>query len=207
MDQRRAARTPGRWVSGLLALGLAAGLAGCRGRSGSELQPPPGASTWDSRLEGLFDDRFTPVPINLTGRAPADVADQRRFGQRLGYADLVALVTIDQVWSRALYGGAPQQRVEVTLGRVLRGSLPRRTATEQVLTLRGAEELPAAWQGRVMLLFILWAPGDLPAYHHHLLPANEDVIATIEAMVRHARAAGQLADEKAGRKRRQRAAR
>lgn len=175
---------------------------GCRGKTLGELKPPSGTPAWDSRLEQLFDDRFTPTPIELTGRAPGDVLDQRRFSQRLGYADLVVLVTVEQVWSRTLLGGRPQQRVEISLGEVLRGKLPRGTAKEQLLHLRGAEELPTDAVGRVMLLFIEWAPGDSPAFHHHLMQASEPVIALIEAMVRHARAAGKLDDGTKKRRRR-----
>ncbi|WAS90285.1 hypothetical protein [Nannocystis punicea] len=177
-------------------------LAGCRRASNSgELGAPTGASTWDTRLEQLFDDRFTPSAVELTGRAPGDVLDQRRFSQRLGYANVILLVRVDQVWSRTLFGGQPQQRVEVTLGRALRGSLPRKTTPSQVLVLRGAEELPADAVGRVMLMFVAWAPGEIPAYHHHLMPADENVVELIEAMVRHARKEGKL-DESDGRKKR-----
>ncbi|MFY0532860.1 hypothetical protein [Nannocystis pusilla] len=174
-------------------------LAGCRHSSNGELGAPAGASAWDTRLDQLFDDRFTPTAIELTGRAPGDVLDQRRFSQRLGYANVIVLVTVDQVWSRTLFGGQPQQRVEVTLGRNLRGSLPRKTTPSQVLVLRQAEELPADAVGRVMLLFVAWAPGEIPAYHHHLMPADEKVIELIEAMVRHARKAGSSTNRTAGR--------
>lgn len=167
---------------------------GCKANQTGELQPPAGAAAWDSRLEQLFDDRVTPTPIELTGRAPGDVLDQRRFSQRLGYADVVVLVTVEQVWSRTLLGGRPQQRVEISLGEVLHGKLPRGTAKEQVLQLRDAEELPADAVGRVMLLFLEWAPGESPAYRHHLMQASEPVLALIDAMVRHARAAGKLDD-------------
>jgi hypothetical protein len=202
MDVRRAARRPGSWAS--IALGLSVSwfaLAGCRHASGGELGAPAGASAWDTRLDQLFDDRFTPTAVELTGRAPGDVLDQRRFSQRLGYANVIVLVTVDQVWSRTLFGGQPQQRVEVSLGRTLRGSLPRKTTPSQVLVLRQAEELPADAVGRVMLMFVAWAPGEIPAYHHHLMPADEKVIELIEAMVRHARKAGKL-DESDGRKKR-----
>lgn len=185
-----------------LALGLTA--AGCRNKgSGGELRAPAGARAWDNRLDQLFDDRFTPTAVELSGRAPGDVLDQRRFSQRLGYADLIALVTVDQVWSRTLFGGEPQQRVEVTLGRVLRGSVPRKTTPEQLLVLRAAEALPAEAVGQAMLIFVAWAPGEIPQYHHHLMPADAPVIALIEAMVRHARKAGQL-DEGRRQKRRRR---
>jgi len=188
-----------------MALGLSLAscfaLAGCRRSQSGELGAPAGASAWDTRLEQLFDDRFTPSAVELTGRAPGDVLDQRRFSQRLGYANVILLVSVEQVWSRTLFGGQPQQRVEVTLDRVLRGSLPRKTTPSQVLVLRGAEELPADAVGRVMLMFVAWSPGEIPAYHHHLMPADEKIIELIEAMVRHARKAGKL-DESQGKKKR-----
>jgi hypothetical protein len=180
---RRPPAIPGWWRGAALAL-----LLGCaRKPATGELAPPPGTDPWD---------------VRLVGRAPSDVADQRRFAQRLGYADLVALVTVDQVWSRGLYGGAPKQRLDVTLGRVLHGELPKGTTTGQVLELRGEDELPAALAGRVMLLFLHWAPGERPAFHHHVMPADDDMIALIEAMVRHARAEGQLEAKKPRRTRR-----
>ncbi|MBZ5711382.1 hypothetical protein [Nannocystis pusilla] len=208
MDVRRAARRPGPWASIALGLSLASGFAfaGCRHSQSGELGAPAGASAWDTRLDQLFDDRFTPSTVELTGRAPGDVLDQRRFSQRLGYADVIALVSVEQVWSRTLFGGQPQQRVEVSLGRVLRGSLPRKTTPAQVLVLRGAEELPADAVGRVMLMFVAWAPGEIPAYHHHLMPADEKVIELIEAMVRHARKAGKLDESQGKKKRRKRGA-
>lgn len=199
MDVRRAARRPGFWASVLVAAVLAAG---CRNATRGELRPPAGVEAWDSRLGLLFDDRFTPTPIALAGRAPGDVTDQLRFSQRLGYAHLAVLVTVDQVWSRTLLGGLPQQRVEITLGDVLRGELPRGAAKQQQLHLRAAEEMPAAFVGRVVLMFVRWAPGESPAYHFHLMPADEDVVALIDAMVRHARAAGKLDGDKRARKRR-----
>lgn len=195
---RRPPAIPGWWRGAALAL-----LLGCaRKPATGELAPPPGTDPWDERLGVIFDDHYTGVPVRLVGRAPSDVADQRRFAQRLGYADLVALVTVDQVWSRGLYGGAPKQRLDVTLGRVLLGELPKGTTTGQVLELRGEDELPAALAGRVMLLFLHWAPGERPAFHHHVMPADDDMIALIEAMVRHARAEGQLEAKKPRRTRR-----
>ena len=89
----------------------------------------------------------------------------------------------------------------MTLGRVLRGKLPKKVAPQQTLVFREAEELPLDAVGRVMLLFVRWAPGEAPAYHHHLMVAADDALALIEAMVLHARAAGKL-EEDAPRKRR-----
>lgn len=185
----------GRRVLAALVLVLATACA--RTRGGGDLAPPPDAAAWDSRLAVVFDDHYTGVPVQLSGRAPIDVMDQRRFGQRLGYADLVALMTVDQVWSRGLYGGVASQRLDVTLGKVLLGELPKGTRLSQVLQLRTSEgdELPATLTGRAMLLFVRWAPGERPAYHHHVMPADAEAIAVIAAMVRHARAEGKLPTE------------
>jgi len=190
----------GLWAAAA-GLALLLCLPACRNKAAGELRPPEGAGAWDSRLGQLFDDRCTLAPVELAGRAPGDVLDQRRFIQRLGYANLIVLVTVDQVWSRTLLGGVPQQRAEVTLGRVLRGKLPKKVAPQQTLVFREAEELPLDAVGRVMLLFVRWAPGEAPAYHHHLMVAADDALALIEAMVLHARAAGKL-EEDAPRKRR-----
>lgn len=175
-----------------LTLGLALTLGGCSAKVRGDMTPPAGSAAWDSRFDLVFDDHYTAIPVQMTGRAPGDVIDQKRFAQRLGHADLVVLVTVDQVWSRGLYAGTPQQRASVTLGQVLHGELARGVRSEQVLELRGGDALPAELGGQVMLLFLRWAPGEGAGFHHHLMRADEDVITLIETMVRHARAAGQL---------------
>lgn len=197
----------------LAALVLMLASACSRTTSRGELAPPAGAAAWDQRLGVVFDDGVTGVPVQLVGRAPIDVMDQRRFSQRLGYADLVVLMKVDQVWSRGLYGGVPGQRLDVTLGKVLLGELPKQTRLAQVVQLRSAagDPLPSALTGQVMLLFVRWAPGETPAYHHHVMPADSEAITVIEAMVRHARAEGKLPGEgakaRASRRERRRAAR
>ena len=179
-----------RWLA---ALAVSLTLVGCaRSRARGELTPPAGSPAWDSRFDLVFDDHYTAIPVQLTGRAPGDVIDQKRFAQRLGHADLVVLVTVDQVWSRGLYASTPQQRASVTLGQVLHGEMARGVRREQVLELRGGDALPAVLGGKVMLLFLRWAPGEGAGFHHHLMRADEDVITLIDAMVRHARAAGEL---------------
>ncbi len=183
----------GRLATLALSLAIACMLTSCaRKGSRGELAPPADAPAWDPVYDTAFDDHYTATRLELSGRAPGDVVDQRRLAQRLGYADLVALVKVEQVWSRGLYGGAPQQRLDVTLGRVLLGALPRGTRADQVLELRGGDELPAALTGRVMLLFLRWAPGEGPGYHHHVMPADDNVVEWVEAMTRHARAEGKL---------------
>lgn len=178
-----------RWFA---ALAVSLALLGCGAKGRGELTPPAGAPQWDRRFDVVFDDHYTAIPVQLTGRAPGDVIDQKRFAQRLGHADLVLLVTVDQVWSRGLHAGTPQQRASVSLGQVLRGELARGVRSEQVLELRGGDALPAELGGQVMLLFLRWAPGEGAGFHHHLMRADEDVLTLIDAMVRHARAAGQM---------------
>ncbi len=183
-------RTGRRWLA---AFSLALALTGCASkRARGDLAPPADAVAWDSIYDNTFDDHYNETPLQLSGRAPADVLDQRRLAQRLGFADLVLLVHVDQVWSRGMYGGTARQRLDVTLGRVLLGVLPKGTRSDQVLSLRGGEELPGGLTGQVMLLFLRWAPGEGQGYHHHVMPADETVIAWIEAMARHARALGKL---------------
>jgi len=189
-----------RWLA---ALAVSAVLVGCAGsKARGELRPPAGAAAWDAGFDLIFDDHYTAIPVELMGRAPGDVIDQKRFAQRLGHADLVLLVTVDQVWSRGLYASTPQQRASVTLGTVLHGELARSIRSEQVLELRGGDALPAVLGGKVMLMFLRWAPGEGAGFHHHLMRADEDVITLIEAMVRHARAAGKLERPKAASRRR-----
>lgn len=176
---------------------------GCARKHGrGDLAPPPGAAAWESLHDITFDDHYTETPLELSGRAPGDVIDQRRLAQRLGYADIVALVTVDQVWSRGLHDSAPRQRLDVTIGQVLLGVLPKGTRADQVLEVRGDGALPAALTGRAMLLFVRWAPNDGPGYHHHLMPADENVLAWISSMVRHARSLGKLDAVEKSRKRR-----
>jgi hypothetical protein len=186
-----------RWIA---ALAVSLALMGCSKAGRGELTSPAGAPQWDPRFDVVFDDHYTAIPVQLTGRAPGDVIDQKRFAQRLGHADLVVLVTVDQVWSRGLYAGTPQQRASVSLGKVLRGELARGVRGEQVLELRGGDALPAELGGQVMLLFLRWAPGEGAGFHHHLMRADEDVLTLIDAMVRHARAAGQIDRPKKGRR-------
>ena len=183
----------GRLATLALSLAIACTLAGCARRGGrGELTPPADAAAWDPIHDTTFDDHYTATRLELSGRAPSDVLDQRRLAQRLGFADVVALVQVDQVWSRGLYGGQAVQRLDVTLGRVLLGALPKGTRNQQTLELRGGEELPGGLTGKVMLLFLRWAPGEGAGYHHHVMPADENVVSWVEAMARHARAQGQL---------------
>jgi hypothetical protein len=194
---------PALSVTALVAMASVVAAPGCARRAArGDLTPPPDAAAWDPLHDIIFDDHYTQTPLELSGRAPGDVIDQRRLAQRLGFADIVALVTVDQVWSRGLHDSVPRQRVDVTIDRVLLGALPKGTRKDQVLELRGGEDLPAALTGRVMLLFVRWAPGEGSGYHHHLMPADDNVLAWVTAMVRHARALGKLDAVEKPRKRR-----
>ena len=110
----------------------------------------------------------------------------------MGSADLVILVNVHEVWSEGLRRGQARNYLKVGLERVLMGELPKRTADDQILELNGVEELPGGIQGKSMVLFVRWAPGEQPAFHHHLMIATDEMVSTIESMVRHARAEGHI---------------
>lgn len=177
-----------------LALGFAA--PGCKNRrdSGgglSQLTPPKDPSPWESGYAVAYDDAYTPTSINLQGRAPNDVLDQQLFQARLGYADLVMLVRVEQVWGKGRYEGRQDQFVEVEIGDVLFGSLPK-DAPERLMLEVDNEELPGELKGEIMLLFLKWRVERNPPYHHHLMPADEELVALIKAMVKHAQNEGVL---------------
>ena len=170
---------------------LAAGA--CRKRAGTgELVPPDDAPAWENRFGVAFDDAYTREPINLVGRAPHDVRDQSLFAARLGHAAIVATVSVDQVWAKGRYEGDQKQYLDVTIERVLMGELPKNTAEEQSLEVRAHEELTAELQGQQMILFVRWAPGAKPPFHHHLMPNDPELEGYIEALVEHAQTEGVL---------------
>lgn len=179
----------------VLSLGLAA--PGCKNRRRdkgggiSQLTPPKDASPWESGLAVAYDDAYTPTSLNLQGRAPNDVLDQQLFQARLGYADLVMLVRVEQVWGKGRHEGSQDQFVEVEIGEVLFGSLPK-NAPETLMLEVDNEELPGALKGEIMLLFLKWRVEREPPYHHHLMPADEELVALIKAMVKHAQNEGVL---------------
>jgi hypothetical protein len=194
-----------------LAVGLAAALVlsagACRNRNPTgALIPPKGAEAWDPKFRVTYDDAYTREPINLAGRAPHDVLDQQLFASRLGHANIVALVTVDQVWGRGRYQSDQNQYLDVSLEDVLMGELPKNANEQQLLRITGEEELPGTLQGKKMVLFLRWAPKQQPPYHHHLMPADDEVVAYIEALVEHAKAEGVLTDDgtRSKRKRRKR---
>ncbi len=195
-----------------LALVAAVALTACKGRNKTgELSPPNDAPAWENRYAVAFDDGYTREEVALQGRAPNDVLDQRLFQARLGHSALALLVEVKQVWGRGRYQGRQDQYLEVTLGRELLGELPRKTAKTQLLRVDGPDELPGNLQGQTMVLFIRWAPGERPPFHHHLMPATDELVEWIDAMVAHARSQGALRtggeETKRARRKRERKAR
>ena len=165
------------------------------------LKAPSSAPAWETKYTSAFNDDYTREPINLSGRAPNDVLDQRLFAERLGHAHLVARVTVEQVWGRGRFEGRKDQFLDVVIDEVLLGELPKHTKNEQLLRISGQDPLPGTLQGQSMLLFVRWAPEAIPAYHHHLMPADQEILAYIEAMVQHARKEGALDGRGRGKRR------
>ncbi len=176
---------------GLVGLGL-----GCKNRDKggfiAELTPPKSAPDWEGRYAVAYDDSYTPTSINLQGRAPNDVLDQQLFQSRLGNAALVLLVDIEQVWGKGRFQGRQSQFVEITVEETLMGSLPKDAPEQVMLEVSSIDELPGSLKGESMLLFLRWDPKAEPPYHHHLMPADDEVVALINAMVNHAKDEGVL---------------
>lgn len=200
--------------SALFFVCVAAAGPGCKNKDELRaLTPPSGTEEFTSNFAVAFDDQYTATPLRMEGRAPNDVKDQRLFHARLGHADMVMLVQVERVWGEALYEGRElgdwDQYLEVKLGNVLMGELGKNVAPSQLIGVRG-EPLPATLEGQTLLLFLKWAPGEQPAFHHHLMPPEKDAIALIKAMVEHATAEGVIGGRteknKARRARRQRKA-
>jgi hypothetical protein len=176
---------------------LAFALIGCRNRHKgggtlAELRPPRDAPAWESRHAVAFDDSYTPTDINLQGRAPNDVRDQQLFQARLGYAQIVILVRVEQVWGKGRYQGRQNQYLELEVGEVLLGTLPKDAPEMLMLEVESIDELPGALKDEIMLLFLHWDVESEPPFHHHLMPADEELVALIKAMVKHAQAEGVL---------------
>lgn len=182
------------WLAPILAPMLAVGLAGgCKARSSTgELTPPNDAVAWDARYAQSFDDDYTRQPINLSGRAPHDIRDQRLLAQRLGYSDVIAEVEVLQVWGRGRYQGSQDQYLEVEIKTLLVGSLVKDTDDQQLVMVRAEDDLPGALQGQSLLLFLRWAPGQVPPYHHHLMPVEPEAMGYIAAVIKHAKSEGVL---------------
>lgn len=177
-----------------LAAGLVIVLGACGPKNPTgELRPPKDAPEFDTKFLRAFDDDYTAQKIQLSGRAPNDVKDQQLFAARLGYADIVAKCTVAQVWAKGRHQqGRKEQFLDVEIGDVLLGKLPRGTTKEQLLPVASEDDLPGELRGEELLLFVKWAPGEVPPYHHHLMPADEDTLAFIHALIDHAKAEGAI---------------
>lgn len=184
-------------------------VAGCRKRNdgtelGSDLVPPKNAPAWESRYAIAFDDSYTPTTVNLQGRAPNDVLDQQLFQARLGHAALVLLVRVEQVWGKGRYEGRQDQFVELEVGEVLMGEMPKGAPERLMVKVDSIDELPGRLRGEIMLFFVRWDEDSGPPYHHHLMPADDELVALIKAMVKHAQDEGVLdakgSEKKRGRK-------
>ena len=185
-----------RWrpksVLWLLAAALVIGPS-CKPRStDGTLTPPSDAAEWESKWRPAFDDDYTAEPINLEGRAPHDVRDQRLLALRMGHADLMARVRVLQVWGRGRYQGQQDQYVEVEIEEYLINQPIKGTAERQIVKVISEDELPGSLQGRSLVMFLRWAPGDQPPYHHHLMPMDEATIGFMVARIEHAKAEGLL---------------
>ncbi|MBC8072005.1 MAG: hypothetical protein IAG13_26995 [Deltaproteobacteria bacterium] len=192
----------GTSIRALLAASIVIGAVGCKSRSSHrQLFPPDDAPAWAERFAGAFDDDYTAADLELQGRAAHDVLDQRLFAARLGYAALIVLVRVEQVWGKGRYQGKKTQFLDVELGEVLYGELPKGTESSQLLEITGEDDVPGDLQGKDLVLFVRWAPGAEPPYHHHLMPAIDDIVAYIRSLVKHARDEGQL-DKRAGKRKR-----
>lgn len=198
------ARSLPRRACRVLALVGALVAAGACRPTGKELAPPQGAAPFRSREAPAFNDAITVVPVRMVGRAPGDVQDQRLFAERLGYSSLVVMVEVIEAWERRRPGKADERFVEVRLGEPLLHEIPKRTRPEQTLVIRSEDPLPPGLQGRQFILFLRWAPGERPGYHHHLMVANDEVVDLVRAMVRHAEATGNLEPPRGARRERRR---
>ena len=85
---------------------VSAALAGCKSKSTrGELSPPDDAPAWEERYGVAFDDDYTSADPQLGGRASHDVFDQQLFAERLGYAAIIVLARVEQVWGRGRHRG------------------------------------------------------------------------------------------------------
>ncbi len=181
------------WVLATSCIALGASLGACKERNTTgELSSPSDATAFESQHRKAFDDDYTDQNVELMGRAPNDVLDQQLFAERLGFADVLARVRVAQVFGKGRYEGRKDQYVAIAIEEVILGSLPEGTEDDQLLVIKGDVDLPRDLSDDELLLFVKWAPGDVPSYHHHLMPADEGVIEMIEAMVKHAQEKGVL---------------
>ncbi|MCA9658181.1 MAG: hypothetical protein KC486_07545 [Myxococcales bacterium] len=195
--QQRGRRAHWRLLGGLaLVLSLGFGLGACKPKE-RPLAPPAGTPAMDVSHVAYFDRGITTAPVVLVGRSPSDVVDQRLFGQRLGYADLVVVATVEESWERRR-GADVRHFVQVRLGEPLLYELPKKTA--ETLRLEVVSEDPLGdLRGETFVLFVRWSPGERPPFRHHLMIADQETIELIQGMVGHAIEAGQL-DRRAGKR-------
>lgn len=171
-------------------------LGACASRSPTgELTPPSDARAWEGKWRPAFDDDYTAEAINLQGRAPHDVRDQRLLALRMGHADLVAEVRVLQVWGRGRYQGRQDQYLEVAIEQYLIGQPVKGTADEQLIRVVSEDELPGSLQGQSLVLFVRWDAGEQPPYHHHLMPMDAEAIGFMAARIEHAKREGVLNDQ------------
>ncbi|MBV1858169.1 MAG: hypothetical protein KUG77_07130 [Nannocystaceae bacterium] len=190
----RSGRLPlaSRWIAVVTVL-VGLSLGACKDRNATgELSSPVDASPFESKHRKAFDDDYTPQSVELMGRAPNDVLDQQLFAERLGFSDVLVKVRVNQVFGKGRYEGRKDQYVAVAVEEILIGSLPDETQEEQLLVIMGEDELPRDLSNAQLLLFLKWAPGEVPSYHHHLMPAGEELLEMIGAMVKHAQSEGVL---------------
>lgn len=165
----------------------------CKDRNATgELSSPADATAFESKHRKAFDDDYTAQNVELMGRAPNDVLDQQLFAERLGFADVLVKVRVRQVFGKGRYEGRKDQYVAVAVEEVIIGALPDETEEEQLLVIKGEDELPRDLSDAQLLLFLKWAPGEVPSYHHHLMPADDELLDMIGAMVKHAQSEGIL---------------
>jgi hypothetical protein len=155
------------------------------------LKAPSAAEAFESRYAVAFDDGYTAAPPKIEGRAPNDIADQRLLHARLGHADLVVLVKVEHIWEKGFKGGAKRKFLEIRLGEVLYGDIGASVNAQQLVPVLG-DSVPAGLEGDRLLMFVRWAPGEEPSFHHHLGPAVPEVVEMIQSMVKHARKEGVL---------------
>ncbi len=156
------------------------------------MAPPAGTAAMEASHAIYFDDGITVTPVVLVGRSPSDVVDQRLFGQRLGYADLIVLVTVEDLWERRRGRKKAQRFLEVRFEEAILGELPKRIAETQRLEAHSVDPLPSELRGQRFILFVRWAPDERPPFHHHLMIADEAAVGVIRAMVSHATESGYL---------------
>jgi len=170
--------------------------AGCATRSATgEFTPPADARRWESKWRPAFDDDYTAESINLRGRAPHDVRDQKLLALRMGHADLVAQVKVLQVWGQGRYQGHQDQYLEIEIEQYLIGQPVKGTSTQHFVRVNSEDELPGSLQGKSLVLFLRWSPAEQPFYHHHLMPMDSEAVGFMAARIEHAKQEGVLDDD------------